>query len=206
MASSGWLATYGIFSILEGRCKSMYQSSIHLQPSIVELCLRQSLRFSPVGCWKCSFPLTISPGLGHFSILNVVYCFEPGLNGCVSAQVPTNLDARLERSWKSETKRILSYSYNLSWSPDSRYIAFSDLEIGAGADGRDAGCIAVFSMTSNQVDNQTLILVRHTLTPCWANQMHMTNSQFHPTKPLFLFTVGSGIFIWRFQGMVVKII
>lgn len=161
MASSGWLATYEIFSVREHCCESMYQTSVCLQECIVELCLRQCLRFS-LSCWKCSFPLAIAPGLAHFSILNTVYNFSPGSNGCVSAQIPTSFSERLRRSWTPETKRAISYSYDLSWSPDSRYLAFADFETRAESD--DAICIAVFSVASSWVDHQRLTLVRHTFT------------------------------------------
>lgn len=202
-ASSGWLATYEIFSILENHCDSIYQIKIYLQACIVELCLRQCLRFSPVGSWKCKFPLTIAPGLGHFSVLNIVYHCRSDSNVCIDAQIPTEFNARVARSWKPEKKRILDYTYSLTWSPDSRYLAFADFENGAGADNDDSICIAVFYVASNWVNNQSLTLIQHTLNfaSCWMNQISIMNSQFHPVDPHFLFTMGTNIFIWRFQGM-----
>ncbi|KAL1850418.1 hypothetical protein Daus18300_012952 [Diaporthe australafricana] len=149
MACSDWLATYEIFSIEEIGTKSIHLSTIPLKPYNIELCLRQSLRFSPGGCWKCRFPLTIAPGLSKFSILNSVYHFGAGSMAYAGTEIPLSINPRLEKSWLPDSERHLSYFYELVWSPDSRYIAFADLEASSWAETDGCICIAIFSVATN---------------------------------------------------------
>lgn len=208
MASSGWVATYEIFLIQETGSELISKRTIFPQARSVELCLRQSLRFTPVGCWKCSFPLTIAPGLGHFSILNMVHKVNDDTNACVSAEIPTGFNSRLERSWQREAQRALNYSYALFWSPSSRFLAFvdsdsSDSRTWSESDG--PVCVAVFAIASDWLEDRDLLtLIKYTSMSDIIGGA-VTNSQFHPIDSCLLFTLGKCIFVWRFEGMYISL-
>lgn len=207
-ACSGWIATYEIFSILDFRTKSISLTTIHLKPYNIELCLRQCLRFSPLarGSWKCSFPLTISPGLGHLTILNTIYNVQDHPKICSGVDLPINLTPRVEKSWLPGWKRVLSYCYELCWSPNSKYLAFSDLERNTSTKGNDALGIEIFYVArvggfANR--DQPPTLINSTFLP-EPQCNYIGNCHFHPTDPLFIFVVDNQIFIWEFEGKYLK--
>lgn len=193
-ACSGWFATYEIFAIRESRSDSSSIATIPLDAEDIAVCLRQSLRFEPLGGWKCSFPLTIAPTLDKISILYNVIHFS--LDGTTSTVAPISADShpRLRAFRGSETRFVIPYSYRLFWSLDSRYLAVTDSGLWEPG-GKELTFLAIFSTA---VVGKTTHLINHTMMPT-DHGVWLHDCAFHPTEPLFLYRRDCSVFLWDFE-------
>ncbi|KAK4031405.1 hypothetical protein C8A01DRAFT_51500 [Parachaetomium inaequale] len=193
-ACTGWFATYEIFVVQESRSDSAAIATIPLDAEDIAICLRQSLRFSPTGGWKCSFPITIAPELDKASILTNVFHF--GADGTTStvAPIPAHCHPRLQLVRSPETRFTLSYSYRLFWSLDSRFLAVTDS--GLFEQGwRELTFLAIFSTAA--VGKMTQ-LVNHSMVPI-THSAWLQDCAFHPKLPLFLYRIDASVFLWDFR-------
>lgn len=186
IASSGWLATYEAFSVGESRSESKIIVAIPLDADDIAACLRQSLGFS-AGAWKCSFPLTIAPGLDKISILNNIIRIDAQRGTYISQRIPSESHPQLQLAWNPETIFSIRYSYQIYWSADSRYIAFTDNGI------RHQTFLGLFS--SGPLE-EGLKLVNF-VTMAVPREVALSNCTFHRTAPLFLYQSNNFIFLWE---------
>lgn len=193
-ACIGWLATYEIFTVRELGSESSAMATIPLDAEDIAACLRQSLRFIPLGGWKCSFPLTIAPGLEKISILyNVIHFGADGTTFTV-APIPADSHPRIRLVRSPETKFLLPYSYRLFWSLDSRYLAVTD----GGFQEPRAEEVAFLAIFSTAVIGEPTRLINCIGMPT-KFEAWMHDCAFYPTEPLFLYRNGCSVFLWNFR-------
>jgi hypothetical protein len=196
---SGWIAQYEILTVGTTCSQRISMSAIELSPFDIELRLRQSLGVTEVGCWKCSFPLSISPDLQFFTIASKVFHLQPdGKSRQVDTLSPP-IHPRLRKSWsKDRYFGANSYNYRIHWGRDNRYIAFEDEEV-LSINAAESKCIAVFELTECGTGSQKLVLRRSMFPLCsdgWV--IH----GFNPDEPFLLMRFGQSIEVWLFlQGM-----
>ena len=117
-ACSDWIAEYETFNV-DDRAGSRNKLSLGIESSEVLTLLKQSLKPSPLGFWRCSFPMHISCDLTIFIILRTVVLtdFEDANDShisCSTAQLPTDYHPRLIRSWSNSRELYdMTYTYKL---------------------------------------------------------------------------------------------
>ncbi|KAK3367788.1 hypothetical protein B0H63DRAFT_86274 [Podospora didyma] len=191
-ACAGWHATYKVFKVPKARpdrSESVSEVTIALEARDVEVCLRQSLRFSHInGVWELNFPLTISPQLEWFSVLGkIIHVTSSGHTYNVIA-MPLQFHPRLQSSWSAETEFGAAYTYRTLWCPNSKYLALVDLN--RASDQRTAVCIVIFGVAANKLNSHFPHL-------SWGAAV--SDCHFHPRDPLLLYRADRDIFLWDFQ-------
>jgi hypothetical protein len=191
-ACSGWLASYEIYDVLEAGSKSRHLVSIPLAPVDVETCLRQSLRFSPLGHWKCNFPITIAPSLDTFTVLNqLIHIDVDSYSNFRTSAIPLHSLNSYMAQW-SDDRRFGSmvYVYQVTWNPDGRYLAFID-------ESYSIQNIAIFSVKREATPYEPR-LINHYSTE--AGQEPLTNIHFHPGIDIFMFMKQESVYLWKFSS------
>ncbi|TLD31057.1 hypothetical protein PspLS_02436 [Pyricularia sp. CBS 133598] len=187
-ASSGWLATYETFSIGESRSDSKSIVTIPLDTDDVIACLRQSLRFA-AGTWKCSFPLTIAPGLDKISILNNIMLTNAHRGTYRQLPIRPDPHPQLQLAWNPKTIFTTRYSYQIYWSVDSRYVAFTDTGV------RNQVFLGIFM--NGPLEGQLKLVNSYAMVV--PLEVTPSNCTFHPTAPLFLYQSNNSIFLWEIE-------
>lgn len=190
-ACSGWLATYEVYLVEEGSSRSLFLRTIPLEPADIELCLRQNLKFSPLGHWKCSFQMSIAPSLNKCSILNRIFWIDTQMPAFPTASLPLcSIDA-LNDLWSVESQLDgFRYLYRYTWCPNSKYIAFID---SFSHPNRLFEGITIFSLSDIHPHRiETLGSFRKGFSSS------LTDVHFHPTKGCLMFRYLNDVYLWDF--------
>ncbi|KAH8882254.1 hypothetical protein GQ53DRAFT_847652 [Thozetella sp. PMI_491] len=190
-ACLGWQATYELFLVQDTASHSVHLVTISLDPMDVEICLRQNLRYTPLRRWKCTFPLSIAPDLGHCSILSRIVSFHSNRATYSSTNLPLNFDPRLRKAWSLDMNMSSRYTYDVFWSADSRYLAFID-------DNRlTAVSLAIFSLPTAGGAADPVSINHVSAQSSWSGLI--SDCQFHPQEQLFLFRRSTNVYLWHFS-------
>ncbi|KAI1748057.1 hypothetical protein F4782DRAFT_551336 [Xylaria castorea] len=190
-ACSGWLATYEIHDVGEKRSQSRHLVSIPLSPVDIKMCLCQSLRFSPLGYWKCNFPITIAPNLNMFTVLNRIIHIdvEDNSNFRISAIPLDSLNDYMAQWSVDRPFGNMVYEYQVIWSPDGRCLAFIDETFVIQN-------IAIF-LVKMEIDPSEPRLINHYSTQ--ATLESFTDIYFHPAKDILMFMKMGFVYLWKFS-------
>lgn len=202
--SSGWLAKYEVLEVHDTMSQRVVSFSIPLESEDVRLCLYQSLFKTPLGPWKCSFPLSIAPGQETFTVLNKIFHFSlRDKESYRTTTIPLDFDQRFKLAWSSDCfveKFMSNYSYRIVWSPDSKRFAFVDSQ-GPNVFNERATCLAIFE-NFNFSDPKPPKLIQSTFQPEPFSES-LADYQFHPNpiENLFLFRADSEVYLWPIDGI-----
>ncbi|KAI1320331.1 hypothetical protein F5Y16DRAFT_405634 [Xylariaceae sp. FL0255] len=184
-ASSGWAATFEILDVSCSPAKNLHFISLTLVPEEVGICLRQSLRF--FRCWTCHFPITIAPNLQHFTILNRVFHAQGTEVQTMSAPLPLN---HFRTHWcLDEPRTDLIHRYQITWSPDSRRLAFIDE--GHSSSGQE--CYAILLLRMELPEFKLYLFRKYSAI---RDNGAIACSQFHPHQDVFLFVKANSLYLW----------
>ncbi|KAI0451042.1 hypothetical protein F5B21DRAFT_507573 [Xylaria acuta] len=194
-ACSGWLATYEIYDVGKQRSQSRHLVSIPLAPVDIEMCLRQSLRFSPLGHWKCNFPITIGPSLHAFTVLNrVIHIDIDDTSNFRTSAIPVSSLNSYMAQWSVDRPfGNMAYVYQVIWSPDGRYLAFTD-------GSYSIQNIAIFLM-EEAAPYDPRLMNHHSME---ASCEPLTDTHFHPTQDIFMFMERDIVYLWKFSTVCAK--
>jgi len=193
--SSGWFATYEVFSLGATRSRSLSLSTLPLGETDIKTHLERNLRYTPVCSWKCEFPLTISPDLNYCSILDKIYYLSRTRTSPREVSLPLLsliTSSQAEREPGSGRKGgCCYYRYQPLWSPDSRWFAVL-------VDGISSISIAVFSPRDAAGTAVPFLINSLTGPASWS--WDVCDPQFHPREPLLLFRVHEDAYLWPFES------
>ncbi|CAG9987341.1 unnamed protein product [Clonostachys byssicola] len=202
-ASSGWSATYRVFSIESSQPLLTTSIEINLSTLDVALCLRQGLCADDQE-WSCSFPLSISPELDMFTVLHNLICVR---NGKLFQQV-ISLDGPITHRWDTWSKvnsdatrehtavRSDIYRYQFTWSPDGKYLLFHDLQMQPLSWVNNGTCAVVIGIANRRDCRKRVGLVNYFTSTSFSSGFQ--DCQFHPTETLLLFRDEAKTYLWRF--------
>jgi hypothetical protein len=206
---TGWLVTYEIFSVLTTNSESNILITVPLGELDVEICLRQSLEFDgDSDGWRCSVPLSISPHLDVFTVLDKVISIEIDHSYSVSS-IPLVFRPGLSDSWTTSRKFLTNplcrYMYELSWSSDGKYLSFQDLDFKDWRGSKESDLKIVRHITSLaifEIGRDILgvnIALRNSHT--FSNELQVKgvhSCHFHPSNSLILFRHEEDIYLWDY--------
>ncbi|KAI0477577.1 hypothetical protein GGR56DRAFT_665513 [Xylariaceae sp. FL0804] len=191
---SGWVATYEIFHAGYPRSRSTRLETIALDAQDIEICLKQSLRPSPLGHWKCGFPLAISPDLRSCAVLNRVVQFGPPEGGYRTVMLPMDYHPKLAACWSTAMTFLADFSYRMVWSPDSGTLAAVTFDWNGG---RASVSLAIFTVPGFASHHQPTLVNIHIRSETIEGSV--TDCHFHPSESLFVFRAQYDIFLWRYS-------
>ena len=199
-ACSDWIAEYETFNI-DDRAGSRNKLSLGIESSEVLTLLKQSLKPSPLGFWKCSFPMHISCDLTIFIILRTVVLtdFEDANDShisCSTAQLPTDYHPRLIRSWSNSRELYdMTYTYEVALSANNQFLVFADRDF---SEIQDTSLAAIFSI---RLDAKVVHVEGITFTvPKSANRSFnsIQDCSFHPFGARMVYKYADSVVFWDF--------
>ncbi|KAL6895108.1 hypothetical protein GGI43DRAFT_411863 [Trichoderma evansii] len=211
---SGWIARYKIWNVSTN--ESLCEIKIPLNESEVWLQMRQSLYEQSQGEWKTAFPSAISPDGNSVVILRTLFAFdEPHRNSWSKwREILIAVDFGKEHSakWTDELTpfdpnhprihgRPLQflyrnrYTYEFTFSSDSRYLAFTDNMRGEAFAMYEAH-FAIFEIVSRGTLKADQIATRIFGSNFHRNQLTVC---FHPCHDLVALCIGNLIELWNFR-------
>lgn len=138
--------------------------------------------------------MSIGPDLSYFTVMDIVFKLQGDHQSLQATALPLIQHPRLQKSWSISRKFSGAYWYGFEWSPDSRYLAFTDLEDETEYLTMVFTCIYEVQLVQG---NLTLKLVNSDFRAAgWAGRI--CNLQFHPTMSYLIFRLSQKIFIWAF--------
>ena len=193
--SSGWIATYEIWSIkpdLRRLCRKTIPLAHTEILSQMQCTLNQGFWNSS---WKFEFPTTISADLRTFCVLRTIYVLrnpESDSNSRLAPLViPLDFQYELKCRWPRpglrayrqpvQSGRSQQQEYSIRICSTSRYICFRNYSI-----------VAVFELSQDA--NPTISLLSHI-----PDHIVRDNFCLHGTLPLLAFSDPSSIRIWDFK-------
>lgn len=187
-ACQGWQAVYETFSVGDAQSRVISLTRIPLDPKDIELCLWQSLRFSPLHHWRCYLELTISPDLTRISIPNRIIYIQPDHQNYYNARLLFGFHHK--DAWLGQQKPVIPYRYHIYWDTSSRYLAYV-------GDDSFSSSLGIFDTSATNEAEELVLLSRAAF-----NTPSICNVSFHPFPPIFMFQAERFVFLWNFlEGM-----
>lgn len=145
---SGWTAKYDVWSV-KTKTVQLFDIRIPLDEAEIWLQMRQSFRQEYQDNWKTSFPLTIRDDAHAFVVLRTLFVLRTATQSTPasikSTVIPMDFEQSLEDVWTDKLRVFnphaekikdlppalqlfhrCSYLYSICFSPNGRYIFFSD--------------------------------------------------------------------------------
>ncbi|KAF2124263.1 hypothetical protein P153DRAFT_426699 [Dothidotthia symphoricarpi CBS 119687] len=205
-----WTAHYELWST-DGSKQLIFKVTIPLEAFEVALQMRQGFRHEHDVSWKTSFPTTISPDGLTLSVLRTLYQFSRSSLGSEPAWKKTVLPLHsidcMRQKWGNDLEvfdpnnsfvknlptslRLLSrdwYTYTITFSPDCRYLLFSDHQVPFKRN------LILFGNLNNGRSQPDIL----SLTVLNTAKAELRLTIFHPTSPLIAFVCSQSAWIWNF--------
>jgi hypothetical protein len=195
-ASSGWVAEYETFDI-EDKAKSRRAVLIDIDQMEISTLLEQSLKCSPLGFWRCAFPMHISHDLSIFIMLRtVVVTISNDANhdtlSYITQHIPTDYHSRLSRRWsKLRLLSDMSYTYETALSANNQFLLLADKDFN---ELEDVSVVAVFQMrlSITEISLEGIAITMAKFSPS------IQNCSFHPFEAMLVFIHEYDVFSWEF--------
>ncbi|KAK4071257.1 uncharacterized protein Triagg1_6288 [Trichoderma aggressivum f. europaeum] len=214
---SGWIARYKIWNIATG--ETIGEIRIPIDEGEVWLQMRQSLYEQSYAEWKTAFPTAISPDGKLVVILRTLFAFDkPHGSSRLQWQetlIPVDFGRARSTKWTDELRpfdpnhplicgRPLQflyrdrYTYKFAFSPDSRYLAFTDKLRDAPTYEENLAIFGVLGQGKLRVDR----IASRTFSS-WLRRSELTIC-FHPCQDLVVLCAGGQVELWNFNTVANK--
>lgn len=209
---TGWKARYQLWTTEESR-KLIFEVTLCLDASEIALQMRQAFRHEQDATWKVSFPMTISPDGFTLAILRTLYQFQRSSFRSTlrwkTTVLPLHQIEGIRQKWEFDldifdpnrpvvrdlppSLRLHSrdwYTYTFTFSPDSKYLLFSDHQ---KPFQRHLVLFEILANSRTGVDIISSTVLR-------IAKADLALTIFHATFPLVAFVCHHNAYIWNFRG------